>query len=53
MAPEVAMGKPYNGAADVYGERRVDFRCVLLLLLLLLLLFVLLSGLDGVRRRRA
>lgn len=22
MAPEVALGKPYNGAADVYGERR-------------------------------
>lgn len=20
MAPEVALGKPYNGAADVYGE---------------------------------
>ena len=49
------MGKPYNGAADVYGKRRVDFHgCVLLwlLLLLLLLLFLLLPGLDGVRRRR-
>lgn len=21
MAPEVALGKPYNGAADVYGEQ--------------------------------
>lgn len=23
MAPEVALGKPYNGAADVYGEQRI------------------------------
>lgn len=22
MAPEVAKGQPYNGAADVYGERQ-------------------------------
>lgn len=24
MAPEVALGKPYNGAADVYGEQHHD-----------------------------
>lgn len=22
MSPEVALGKPYNGAADVYGEQQ-------------------------------
>lgn len=30
MAPEVALGKPYNGAADVYGEIQIataDWRC--------------------------